>query len=94
MRDGRRAEFAGFAGFADERRRAQIPDPNAEATFLLSVPDANDVEPLTHAAWRAAAGAARRHIVPRIPGSRSLGASAARRERVLARWGWAMRPNW
>jgi maltooligosyltrehalose trehalohydrolase len=34
--EGRRAEFGGFAMFADEAARARIPDPNAEATFLAS----------------------------------------------------------
>ena len=33
---GRRAEFGGFAAFADEAARARIPDPNAESTFLES----------------------------------------------------------
>src|SRR5690606_27679059 len=36
VRDGRRAEFAGFAAFSDEARREQIPDPNAEETFRCS----------------------------------------------------------
>jgi maltooligosyltrehalose trehalohydrolase len=95
VRDGRRAEFAGFAGFADPRRRDQIPDPNAEATFLLSVPDANDAEPTTRAAsregarrtWRLLLTLRRRHIVPRIPGTRSLGAWPLGESGVLARWG-------
>lgn len=34
--EGRRAEFGGFAAFADEAARARIPDPNAESTFLAS----------------------------------------------------------
>jgi len=34
--EGRRAEFGGFAAFADEAARARIPDPNAEETFLAS----------------------------------------------------------
>ncbi len=29
VREGRRREFARFASFSDEKRRAQIPDPNA-----------------------------------------------------------------
>ena len=36
VREGRRREFARFAAFADADRRARIPDPNAEATFLAS----------------------------------------------------------
>jgi len=34
--EGRRAEFGGFAAFADEAARARIPDPNAEETFAAS----------------------------------------------------------
>ncbi|MDQ4077031.1 MAG: DUF3459 domain-containing protein, partial [Chloroflexota bacterium] len=34
--EGRRAEFASFSAFADEAKRAQIPDPQAETTFLRS----------------------------------------------------------
>jgi len=34
--EGRRAEFGGFAAFADEAARARIPDPNARETFLAS----------------------------------------------------------
>lgn len=34
--EGRRAEFGGFAAFADEAARARIPDPNAEETFRAS----------------------------------------------------------
>jgi maltooligosyltrehalose trehalohydrolase len=33
---GRRAEFARFPAFADERARERIPDPNARATFEMS----------------------------------------------------------
>lgn len=38
--EGRRQEFAGFPAFRDPERRAQIPDPQAEATFLRSKLDA------------------------------------------------------
>ncbi|MBV9169654.1 MAG: malto-oligosyltrehalose trehalohydrolase [Chloroflexi bacterium] len=33
---GRRKEFAGFSAFANPARREQIPDPQAESTFLRS----------------------------------------------------------
>jgi maltooligosyltrehalose trehalohydrolase len=36
VRTGRRAEFGRFSAFAEERARAQIPDPNARATFEAS----------------------------------------------------------
>lgn len=34
--EGRRQEFASFAAFRDPKRRARIPDPQAESTFLRS----------------------------------------------------------
>jgi malto-oligosyltrehalose trehalohydrolase len=37
VRKGRREEFARFAGFADPKARARIPDPLAEQTFKRSV---------------------------------------------------------
>jgi len=37
VREGRRAEFARFAAFADPKARARIPDPLAEQTFKRSV---------------------------------------------------------
>src|SRR5699024_2280127 len=39
VREGRRREFAGFAGFGDPRARERIPDPNAPDTFATSVLD-------------------------------------------------------
>jgi maltooligosyltrehalose trehalohydrolase len=36
VREGRRHEFQRFRAFADETRRAQIPDPQATSTFLAS----------------------------------------------------------
>jgi maltooligosyltrehalose trehalohydrolase len=36
IREGRRREFAGTPGFADEESRARIPDPQAESTFRSS----------------------------------------------------------
>jgi maltooligosyltrehalose trehalohydrolase len=36
IREGRRREFAGFQAFADPGARAQIPDPQDEATFTRS----------------------------------------------------------
>jgi maltooligosyltrehalose trehalohydrolase len=42
--EGRREEFAGFAAFRDPERRARIPDPQAEATFLRSKLDPEERE--------------------------------------------------
>ena len=38
VREGRRKEFAKFSAFTDEKRRAQIPDPNDAKTFEMSSP--------------------------------------------------------
>ena len=38
VREGRRREFAKFSAFTDEKRRAQIPDPNDASTFRMSSP--------------------------------------------------------
>ncbi|MFM0592095.1 MULTISPECIES: malto-oligosyltrehalose trehalohydrolase [Paraburkholderia] len=42
VREGRRREFARFSAFSDEKRRAQIPDPNDAKTFAASSPPAPD----------------------------------------------------
>jgi malto-oligosyltrehalose trehalohydrolase len=86
VREGRRREFAQFAAFADERRRAQIPDPNAKATFEMSIPDPADADERTSAHYRILLGIRQRHIVPRIPGCSSLGAGPVGDKGVLARW--------
>jgi maltooligosyltrehalose trehalohydrolase len=39
VRDGRRNEFAKFPAFTDPAVRAQIPDPNAETTFVSALLD-------------------------------------------------------
>lgn len=86
VREGRRREFAKFAAFADPAARAQIPDPNAEATFAQSRampgPSAD--------AWRALYAqllALRRDvIVPRLKGAQAIGAEAVGEGAVTARW--------
>ena len=68
--DGRRKEFAGFSAFADEARRADIPDPNAEGSFVASKLAWEEREQPAHAAalrrTRALLRARRAHIVPRL----------------------------
>ncbi len=86
VREGRRKEFAGFAAFADEKRRAQIPDPNAMTTYQLSRPEAGDHDPETAAAIRVLLGLRHRHIVRRIPDTTSLGAAPLGDSGVVARW--------
>ncbi len=86
VREGRRKEFAHFAAFQDEKRRAAIPDPNAKSTFELSIPDAADADPTVEAHFRVLLGLRHRHIIPRIPGTVSIGATALGTTGVLARW--------
>ena len=45
VREGRRREFARFSSFTDEKRRAQIPDPNDVKTFAASTPPASHEAP-------------------------------------------------
>ncbi len=86
VREGRLREFAHFAAFADERRREQIPDPNAPATFALCVPEPADTDPRTHEQTRLLLSLRTRHLAPRLPGCRSLAADAVGDAGVLARW--------
>ena len=45
VRNGRREEFKHFSAFQDEKKRAQIPDPNAPSTFQASIPDSSASDP-------------------------------------------------
>jgi len=49
--EGRRAEFGRFERFNSPQAQAQIPDPNAEKTFLHSKLDWDSVEREPHANW-------------------------------------------
>jgi len=68
VRNGRAAEFAGFAEFRDETARSRIPDPLAEATFLsakLDWPVKKDPAPAAMLAfYRDLIALRRRHIAP------------------------------
>jgi maltooligosyltrehalose trehalohydrolase len=90
VREGRRREFAGFAGFSDAHARERIPDPNDPATFRDSVPDfsaASRPGPAAHQHWIATLLSLRqREIVPRLDGAHALGAVAAGAAAVTARW--------
>lgn len=46
--EGRRNEFASFGAFTNEQRREQIPDPNAEQTYLASQLDVEDQAEAPH----------------------------------------------
>jgi maltooligosyltrehalose trehalohydrolase len=86
VREGRRKEFAHFPAFADQRRRAKIPDPNAPETFALSGIDPADRDPEILAHVRTLLGLRHRHVMKRIPRAHSLGAHALGDVGVLARW--------
>jgi malto-oligosyltrehalose trehalohydrolase len=69
---GRRKEFAGFPQFAMAENRAQIPDPNAEETFLRSKLNWNLLKEKTNTLffnhYRKLLQIRHREIVPRLQG--------------------------
>jgi maltooligosyltrehalose trehalohydrolase len=86
VREGRRKEFAHFAAFQDEKRREQIPDPNARTTFDASKPDPAEADPEISAHFKVLLGLRHRHIIPRLPGTVSISAIALGKTGVFARW--------
>jgi maltooligosyltrehalose trehalohydrolase len=86
VREGRRKEFAKFAAFADPEARRAIPDPNALETFERSRacggPDAAEWQDL----YRALLKIRHDEIVPRLRGTKSIGAEAIGEGAVVARW--------
>ena len=86
VREGRRKEFAKFEAFADPAARARIPDPNARATSERSRPEPGPEADAWRALYRELLGLRHAHIVPRLKGSRSLGAEAIGDGAVVAGW--------
>ncbi|MCY1424180.1 malto-oligosyltrehalose trehalohydrolase [compost metagenome] len=90
VRDGRRNEFAEFSAFADATLREAIPDPNSARTFNRSLPDRDPANQLRHREWLALYRELLRlrHalIIPRLPGSRALGARVLGSHAVAAAW--------
>jgi malto-oligosyltrehalose trehalohydrolase len=84
VREGRRQEFAGFAEFADPEKRQRIPDPNAVETFAASVPRVESNGRFVF--YQRLIDVRMREIVPRLPGTVSIGAAAIGQKSVLARW--------
>jgi len=84
VREGRRREFAHFAAFADPQRRRQIPDPNAPETFNASC--ITPVENEWMAFYQTCLAIRHKHIIPRMPGCKSLGASAVSDTAIRAAW--------
>ena len=71
VRDGRRQEFARFAAFQDAAKRARIPDPQSERTFLESKLDWERLAEPDHARvlrwYQDLLAVRRRHIQPLLP---------------------------
>jgi maltooligosyltrehalose trehalohydrolase len=90
VRDGRRREFAQFAGFADPKAREGIPDPNDPETFRRSIPTpAAKRSPTQQAilAFHTRMLALRAtHIMPYLPGTRALAAEPLGDRGVRAAW--------
>lgn len=86
VRDGRRAEFAHFAGFSDPALREGIPDPNAPDTFDASIPRRGDDVDEWSGWFQSLLRARRQHLVDAIPGARSLGCQVLAPGALIARW--------
>jgi maltooligosyltrehalose trehalohydrolase len=99
VREGRRREFARFASFSDEKRRAQIPDPNSPQTFAASSPPVDNAahpnaqERLDWMHFYKSALAVRAKLVtPRLEHSKALGTSVLTAQdgsdttALVARW--------
>ncbi|SPJ34311.1 malto-oligosyltrehalose trehalohydrolase [Kushneria phyllosphaerae] len=90
VREGRRSEFADFSHFKDEKTRAQIPDPNAVSTFEQSVPSAGTGQDDDAAFWRSRymtlLDIRHAEIMPRLQGTRPMGAVPLGEGAVLAHW--------
>jgi maltooligosyltrehalose trehalohydrolase len=78
VREGRRAEFARFAAFADAAARSRIPDPNARATFSVSKLDWRERERSPHRERLALVtrllALRRERLAPRLAGAAWVGA--------------------
>jgi maltooligosyltrehalose trehalohydrolase len=86
VRDGRRNEFAAFSRFADPALRQQIPDPNAADTFERSRPAPAPDEDAWLALYRQLLQLRHEQIVPRLPGTKSLGARVLSAGALSASW--------
>jgi maltooligosyltrehalose trehalohydrolase len=88
VRDGRRNEFAAFAGFGDPAARERIPDPNADETFHASKIHWGEATLAEHLAalehHRALLAIRKRDIVAHVPGGAHAATFGAIGERGLA----------
>lgn len=90
VREGRRREFASSAAFTDPVQRERIPDPNAEDTFLRSIPDFDAACGAANAQWRefyhTLLRLRRDYVVPALQDARSEGAHVLGPAAVAACW--------
>ncbi|QJQ21499.1 malto-oligosyltrehalose trehalohydrolase [Pseudomonas sp. SK] len=86
VREGRRGEFAHFPAFADPEQRARIPDPNAVQTFERSRPNRHDVLAGWHGLYQQLLTVRRQQLLPRLPGTRALGAKVLGAKALSASW--------
>ncbi|ART63882.1 malto-oligosyltrehalose trehalohydrolase [Kushneria marisflavi] len=90
VREGRRSEFADFSHFKDEKTRAQIPDPNAVSTFEQSCLKSESMDDPEAAMWRTRymtlLDIRHAEIIPRLPGTRPMGAVPLGEGAILAHW--------
>jgi malto-oligosyltrehalose trehalohydrolase len=87
VREGRRAEFAGFAAFSDPKAREQIPDPNAPATFLNSIARPSPTRATERfALYQTLIGLRMHEIVPYLAESAALSADVIGPKAVRAVW--------
>lgn len=87
VRDGRRREFASFSQFSDPKLLAELPDPNARATFDRSKPTGQtDKATARVSLYRQLLTIRRTEIVPRLVNAHALDASAVGPAAVTAQW--------
>lgn len=87
VRNGRRAEFAGFAQFASPEGREKIPDPNSKETFKASIPKPDPAQGAARLAlYRRLLTIRKTRIAPHLDGARSIGSEVLGPKAVVARW--------
>ena len=98
VREGRRKEFARFSAFADEKRRALIPDPNDPQTLVMSSPPERHGDSLDEDAldwmhfYKSALAVRAKLIAPRLRQAKPLGATVLKTSgaqdanALVARW--------
>lgn len=87
VREGRRAEFSGFAEFASPDSRNRIPDPNAKTTFGNSIPKMDSAEGTgRRELYLKLISIRRQEIVSRLDGTRAVTGEVIGPNAVFAAW--------